>query len=203
MKKVLELLGKTSPQVQQVKMVILGNGSVGKTTLLIKQFRGTYPHEYVPTVYDSHVARAHINEEPVDYCVCDTGGGEDYHRLRLLSYPQTDVFLLCFSLTDPYSYRNLLTDFYPKVAYWCPHTPILVVGMKQDLCHDTQTIDNLRQSGCAPLTHDDGIQLCQQIGAINYVECSSLADTGVKKVFEQALYAALHCQTCPGFMTEP
>ncbi len=32
---------------------------------------------------------------------------QDYSRLRVLAYPQTDVFLLCFSITDQASFHNI------------------------------------------------------------------------------------------------
>jgi GTPase SAR1 family protein len=34
-------------------------------------------------------------------------GQEDYDRLRPLSYPQTDVFLVCFSVVSPSSFENV------------------------------------------------------------------------------------------------
>jgi GTPase SAR1 family protein len=36
-----------------------------------------------------------------------TTGQEDYDRLRPLSYPQTDVFLVCFSVVSPSSFENV------------------------------------------------------------------------------------------------
>ena len=37
----------------------------------------------------------------------DTAGQEDYDRLRPLSYPNTDIFLICFSVVAPVSYENI------------------------------------------------------------------------------------------------
>ena len=42
---------------------------------------------------------------------------EDYDRLRPLSYPQTDVFLVCFSIVNPHSYGNVRVKWHPEVSY--------------------------------------------------------------------------------------
>ena len=55
---------------------------------------------------------------------------EDYDRLRPLSYPQTDVFLLAFSVDNPASLANITSKWYPEVKHHCPHTPCLLVGCK-------------------------------------------------------------------------
>ena len=47
-----------------------------------------------------------IAGEPHTLGLFDTAGQEDYDRLRPLSYPQTDVFLVCFSIVNPASYEN-------------------------------------------------------------------------------------------------
>lgn len=54
-----------------------------------------------------------MDGEPVSLGLWDTAGQEDYDRLRPLSYPQTDVFLICFSLVSPPSFENVRT----KVGY--------------------------------------------------------------------------------------
>jgi GTPase SAR1 family protein len=41
-------------------------------------------------------------------------------RLRPLSYPQTDIFLVCFSLVSPPSFENVRTKWFPEVAHHAP-----------------------------------------------------------------------------------
>ena len=48
-----------------------------------------------------------IGGEPYTLGLFDTAGQEDYDRLRPLSYPQTDVFLVCFSVVSPASFENV------------------------------------------------------------------------------------------------
>ncbi len=48
-----------------------------------------------------------IGGDPLVLALFSTAGQEDYDRLRPLSYPQTDVFLLCFSTVNPASFENV------------------------------------------------------------------------------------------------
>jgi len=48
-----------------------------------------------------------IGGEPYTLGLFDTAGQEDYDRLRPLSYPQTDIFLVCFSVVSPSSFENV------------------------------------------------------------------------------------------------
>ena len=51
-----------------------------------------------------------------------------YFRLRPLSYPQTDVFLVCFSVVSPSSFENIKEKWVPEITHHCPKTPFLLVS---------------------------------------------------------------------------
>lgn len=56
-----------------------------------------------------------VDGRPINLGLWDTAGQEDYDRLRPLSYPQTDVFLLCFAINTPTSYDNIKNKWFPEI----------------------------------------------------------------------------------------
>ncbi|KAG2221884.1 hypothetical protein INT45_012528 [Circinella minor] len=132
-----------------------------------------------------------VDGKPINLGLWDTAGQEDYDRLRPLSYPQTDVFLICFSLVSPPSFENVKTKWYPEISHHAPNTPMILVGTKLDLREDKQTIDRLREKRMAPLSYTQGLQMQKEIGAVKYLECSALTQKGLKNVFDEAIRAVL------------
>jgi small GTP-binding protein len=75
----------------------------------------------------------------------DTAGQEEYKRLRTLSFPNTDIFLICFSLVDPRSFNHALNKWLPEVQEQCPNALKIFVGTKTDLFKDEQHMINMRR----------------------------------------------------------
>ncbi|XP_056311430.1 ras-related C3 botulinum toxin substrate 1-like [Danio aesculapii] len=131
--------------MQTIKCVLVGDAAADKTKLVIIYTTGKSPNGYVPTVFDNYAVTVMIDGDPLTLGLFDTASQEDYDRLRPLSYSNTDVFLICFSLVDPESFGNVSGKWLPEVRHYCPNTPIILVGTKLELRDDTEIIEKLKE----------------------------------------------------------
>ncbi len=105
--------------------------------------------------------------------------------MRPLSYPQTDVFLVCFSVTSPASFENVREKWFPEVHHHCPGVPCLIVGTQTDLRDDPQVREKLAKQKMQPVRKEDGERMARELGAVKYVECSALTQYKLKDVFDE------------------
>lgn len=148
----------------------------------------TWPCPIVP-LNDNFTHR--VFELQVELALWDTAGQEDYDRLRPLSYPDTDVILMCFSIDSPDSLENIPEKWTPEVKHFCPNVPIILVGNKKDLRNDPVTIKELSKMKQEPVKPEDGRAMAEKINAFAYLECSAKSKEGVREVFETSTRAAL------------
>ncbi|OXA50840.1 Ras-like GTP-binding protein RhoL [Folsomia candida] len=74
--------------LRPIKITVVGDGTVGKTCLLISYTQNSFPQEYIPTVFDNHAKTLTVDGKLVGLTVWDTAGQEEYEKLRPLSYPK-------------------------------------------------------------------------------------------------------------------
>jgi len=169
----------------RVKLVVVGDGAVGKTSLLISYATNNFPTDYVPTVFENYTARKKRNDETILLHLWDTAGQEEYDRLRPLSYPGADVVLLCFSTVSQASYDAIRDKWAPEVNHYIHEVPHILVGTKIDLREAQHPDPN--SGKFEPITPEMGNSMAKQIKASKYVEVSSKTRQGLEEVFAQAI----------------
>ena len=176
---------------RDIKCVVVGDGSVGKTCMLISYTTNSFPGEYVPTIFDNYTANVYVDSRPISLGLWDTAGQDDYDRLRPLSYPDTDVFLLCFSVVNPNSFANVADKWAPEIEHHCPGVPKILVGTKLDLRDSEADIERLKAKNKSPITPQQGEAMRKRLGAVAYMECSALTQAGLKDIFDEAIRIVL------------
>jgi len=175
-----------------IKCVVVGDGSVGKTCLLISYTTNTFSKEYIPTVFDNYTTDVIVDGKLVHLGLWDTAGQADYDRLRPLSYRDTDVFLLCFSVTSPASFENITEKWHIEIQHYSPDAPIVLVGTKSDLRNDPDVLKELGQQNQKPVDSSEAKKLARDIGARCYIECSAMTQQNIKEIFDEAVRAVLY-----------
>ena len=93
------------------KVVLLGEGRVGKTSLVLRFCRDTFVDGQPPTIQASCLERAlRLGDKTVNLVIWDTAGQERFHALGPIYYRDADAALLVYDITD--------TDSFKRIQVW-------------------------------------------------------------------------------------
>ncbi|CAF0856873.1 unnamed protein product [Adineta steineri] len=176
-----------------IKCVCVGDGCVGKTSMLMSYTTNTFSQSYVPTVFDNYSITILISGEPYTLALFDTAGQSGYELMRAFSYTNTDVFLVCFSVMSPASFNNALKIWINEIRQTPSSrtTPFILVGTKSDLRTSIADVELLAKSKQKPITREQGERAAKEYGAYAYIECSALTQENLKQTFDSAILATL------------
>ncbi|XP_026873391.2 ras homolog family member Ua isoform X2 [Electrophorus electricus] len=146
---------------RKVKCVLVGDGAVGKTSLIISYTTNGYPTEYVPTAFDNFSAVVAVDGKPVKLQLCDTAG------------------------------QNVREKWVPEIRRHCPRAPILLVGTQADLRQDVKVLIQLAKYKEQPVELQEACACAEEVHAVSYMECSALTQKNLKEVFDAAILASI------------
>lgn len=118
----------------EYKLVVLGTGGVGKSSLIIQLVSYQFVEDYDPTVEDSYRKRVCIDYESCLLDILDTAGFVEFNPMRDHYLKTVQGALLVYSITSKTSFEDLVS-FREQVirATGTNDIPIVLVGNKKDL----------------------------------------------------------------------
>ncbi|XP_042142719.1 rho-related GTP-binding protein RhoA-B isoform X2 [Ixodes scapularis] len=149
------------------KLVAVGDGSCGKTCLLISYCSEEFPTSYVPTVFETY-------SSIVQWC-----------------QQRASAVLVCFALDNRDSFVNVEFKWEPEIRHYLPKVPIVLVGNKLDLRESHMVPEVRPRNYKPPVSTREGRSLAERIRASAYVECSALTRQNIPEVFDAAIKASL------------
>ena len=178
---------------RDLKIVIVGDGGIGKTCLTITYERKAFPHnEFLPHVCDPCLINVDVDGQSVAVELWDSAGQEDFDRIRPLAYPDTDVFFLCFSVSSQVSFEHIRKKWYPEIHNHSPKTPIFLVGLKSDHRNDEAKVRELADQGLEMVDRMEALNLASEINAVEFHECSASRLDGLSNIIERAVRVGLN-----------
>ncbi|KAK8828430.1 Rho family GTPase [Blastocystis sp. ATCC 50177/Nand II] len=179
---------------KRIKCVLVGDGAVGKTCLLISYCTDKFPEEYVPTVFDNYQMDVQAGDVTQKLELWDTAGQEEYEQLRPLSYSDTDIFLICYSTVERSSFENVDKWHAELTSYWKDKSrpvPVMLVGNKTDLITNPSMLRKLAERKEKVVTLKESEAVAERIGALAAVQCSAKTQENLKRVFDTAVNCVL------------
>ena len=173
----------------QLKILVLGEGRIGKTCLIERYVNRTFKENYIATIgMDIRNKKLEINKRDFNITINDTAGQERFRSLTKMFYKGADGILVGFDLTEPKTLQ--LVDFWIQeieINKSKEHPISLVLfGNK---CDDKENIK----------VKQEDIKKMQEKHKLDYFETSAKDGTNVRTIFEHLTKITLKSR---GFLTK-
>ncbi|XP_002133801.1 ras-related protein Rab-21 [Drosophila pseudoobscura] len=155
------------------KAVLLGEGCVGKTSLVLRYMEDKFNPQHLSTLQASFVTKKVTlpDERRAQLNIWDTAGQERFHALGPIYYRGSDGALLVYDITDQDSFQKVKSWVRELKQMRGTEISLIIVGNKTDL-------EEQRAIG-----YEDARQYAQTVGA-QYLEASAKENEGVAEIFE-------------------
>ncbi|WAQ88339.1 hypothetical protein PtA15_9A466 [Puccinia triticina] len=168
------------------KILVLGDESIGKTSLLHVYARDHFPQVFEPTVVENHTIDVLVGDQIVELSLWDNvnfSRQDEVGKAGPSSYANAHVILLCFSVDKPTSLMNTENKWLDQIIEQCPGVKICLAALKCDLRDDPETRAHLAKYSQRPIDYEQGLATARRIRASRYLECSARQNRGVSEAF--------------------
>lgn len=160
--------------MEEFKIVILGEGGVGKSAITVQFLQNKFSENYDPTIQEFYQKNITVDNQFYRLEILDTAGQEEYISIRDSFSKDGDGYILVYDLTNLWTFNQiepLINRIYQNNIYK-NIIPIIICGNKLDL-------NNKRQ-----VSYKDGLILSEKLGC-KFIECSAKTYTNVDQVWHE------------------
>ncbi|KAJ5069326.1 ras di-ras and rheb family members of small gtpase superfamily [Anaeramoeba ignava] len=119
-----------------IRVAVVGDGGVGKSTLAIRFIQNEFIEEYDPTIEDIYSKEIDWNDSKIKFLVFDSAPQDEFYSYRYYSLRNQEVFLLVYSVTQKNT-LNMIRDLYDRITDYVSDQNkdpfFILVGNKIDL----------------------------------------------------------------------
>lgn len=179
-----------------LKVIVLGDTGVGKTSLMQQFINGKFSQQYKATIgADFHPKDMVIDDKTVTMQVWDTAGQERFQSLGVAFYRGADCCVLVYDVTNTKSFENLQNwrdEFLIQANIKDPETfPFVVLGNKIDVEESKRVVSSKKAQA-----------LCASLGNLPYFETSAKEAVNVDQAFDVVARNALQQEESMEFTDE-
>ncbi|PLW04563.1 hypothetical protein PCASD_26064 [Puccinia coronata f. sp. avenae] len=177
------------------KILVLGDQSTGKTSLLHVFSRDHFPQFFEPAVVENHTVDVVVDDQVVELSLWDTVGQDEIGNAESSSCTNIDVIMLCFSVDQPNSLINAENKWLDRIIERYPGVKICLVALKCDLRDNPKTGADLANCGQRTVGYEEGLSTARRIRASRYLECSARQNRGVSEAFQEVAKVSISKST--------
>lgn len=168
-----------------LKVIILGDSGVGKTSLMQQFINGKFSQQYKATIGADFLPKdMAIDDKQVTMQIQDTAGQERFQSLGVAFYRGSDCCVLVFDVTNTKSFENLQNwrdEFLIQANIKDPDSfPFVVIGNKIDVDESKRMVSSKKAQA-----------LCASMGNLPYFETSAKEAVNVEQAFDVVARSAL------------
>ena len=167
------------PNMENYKIVMLGSGAVGKSSITVQLVNNHFTEYYDPTIEDSYRTVIDVDGKNVALSILDTAGQEEFFSIRDQSIKSGEAYVLVFSIISKSSFGDVVEA--KEQVYRVndkdddEHIPFILVGNKCDLA-DQREVDK-----------EEAENLAKEWG-VEYIEVSAKEKININEIFKKLVY---------------
>lgn len=174
---------------EAIKCVVIGDTGIGRKTLMrilgpAVKASNNQTAQSEKIVFDQKEFEHKFKGSKYQISFFAPSANEDYDRMRPLFYGGTDIFILAFAVDDEYSFEHIKNKWNIETQTFSNSSqsiPIIILGLKSDLRRNKQNSDRLVKVA-------DAQELCKDLKAVRYLECSGSEGKGIDEMVNTVCY---------------